>query len=458
MSSSGMFFEQSQKQQFSLQMRHALRLLQMTNLELISEITSEVTSNPLLEAVHPQILPIQNIPADGRSSAQVNSAPQYDYIKTSGYQDGVNGERELSGHAETMVEHLQAQLAFTTFNVHESFVAETLIGELEPDGYLTTDIDLVAGRLGTSLSIVQKVLDVLKTFDPPGIFAKNLNECLRLQLLDKNRLDPLISKLLSHLDLMAQGKHQELLKLLSCEREDLDDMLGEIRALTPKPGLAFGFEQPPTIIPEVRVSKSKAGEWVVESWKTHLPKLVVKEGQFDRLTAKCHKDEEVKYLKERLSSARRFADLIQRRGRTILEVAAEIVKRQEAFLEIGLPGLKPLMMKTVADTLGIHESTVSRAVTNKAILTPRGVIAFKTFFAAPASHCGDDDTTQTQVIERIKSLIGDEKNTGKVLSDEALTQALEKEGIKIARRTVTKHRENIGLATSSRRKAQLRGK
>jgi RNA polymerase sigma-54 factor len=452
MNGGGMRFSQAQRQQFSLQMQHALRLLQLSNLELAAEISAEVSANPLLDPVQP---PAPSIDAPAGAGSAAITQP-FDYSGASASRAAPAGAGlEPPSRPETLVEHLLAQLACSPLDEKSAFLAQALIGEIDADGYLRADLAGVAERLGASLADIERVLKVLQGFEPTGVFARDVAECLALQLAERDRLDPLMQALLDRLDLVAQGDRAKLRAALGCEREDLDDMLAELKALTPRPGLAFGFEPPAVIIPEVRVVRSPDGSWTVESWAPHLPRLVVREGRFERLAAKCRRQEDMRYLKERLSAARRFSDLIARRGRTVLEVAGEIVKRQEGFLLHGVAGLKPLMLKTVAEALDMHESTVSRAVNNKAMLTPRGVVPFKAFFAAAATTLDGSDATQSQVIARIGALIAGESKTGTILSDEAIAEKLADEGVKIARRTVAKHREGLGLPIATRRRAVL---
>ena len=441
----GMSLSLAQRQQFSQRAQFALRLLQMSNLELAAEILAEVNTNPLLDAVLPPAPSVEQIsPAlSGPISAAGSGAAGLD-------------RPEIAGRAQTLAECLLSQLSVAGLDATSNFLAHALIGEIDPDGYLRADLDQLAERLGVDRPMIEAVLRKLQDFEPTGVFARNVVECLTLQLQERDRLDPLMASLLANLDLLAQGHRDKVLAKLGCDREDLDDMLAELKSLTPRPGLAFGFEPPSIISPEVRVTRAADGSWVVESWAPHLPRLVVRMGRYERLAAQCRKQEDAKYLKERLSAARGYRDLIARRGRTVLEVVAEIVKRQEGFLESGLAGLKPLMLKTVADALGMHESTVSRAVSNKAMLTPRGTVPFKAFFAAAAVTLDGSDATQAQVVARIGALIASEIKSGVVLTDDAIADQLAKEGVKIARRTVAKHREGLGIATSSRRRANLK--
>jgi RNA polymerase sigma-54 factor len=441
----GMRFSQSQSQQFNLQMRQALKLLQMPAIELAQEIASEVSDNPLLDAVYPPATsasPIGDAPilfaAAGRPAASADAI-----------------ERERGQRTETLADHLLAQLAFAPLDDRGKFLGRALIGEIEPDGYLRGDLAELAERLGAAPGLIDAVLEVLQTFEPTGVFARNLSECLALQLAERDRLDPLMRSLLDHLELVTQLPPDKIAARLGCTHEDVDDMLAELRTLDPRPGDQFDFEPPAVVLPEVRVSQTREGEWTVESWAPHLPRVVVRRGKFDRLVQHCRTDDDTRYLKERLVAARRFSELLARRGRTVLEVAAEIVKRQEGFLTEGISGLKPLMLKTVADALDMHESTVSRAVADKAMLTPRGVLPFKAFFAAAAATADGSDLTQGHVIARIGAIIAAETKTGQVLSDDAIAEQLTGEGIRIARRTVAKHREGLGLPTAVQRRAAL---
>ncbi|MDR3508968.1 MAG: RNA polymerase factor sigma-54 [Caulobacteraceae bacterium] len=442
-----MRLSQGQHQQFSLPMQRALRLLRMSNLDLGAEISAEISANPLLDAAPPSASVIE-----GRARGGVAAGDRAQPSRIAAL-DGVGAEPEA--RAETLVEHLFAQIALAHLGPSETFLAQALIGEIDGDGYLRVDLHALADRLGAKVSTLEQVLKVLQGFDPVGVFARDVPECLALQLAERGRLDPLMAALLDRLDLVASGERVKLQATLGCEREDLDDMLSELRDLAPRPGVAFGFEPAPMIIPEVSVSRMADGGWAVESWAPHLPRLVVRADRFERLASQCRRQEDVRYLKERLSAARRFTDLLARRGRTILEVAGEIVKRQEAFLIEGMAGLKPLTLNVIADSLGVHESTVSRVVANKAMLTPRGVLPFKAFFAAPATTNDGSDATQDQVTARIAALIAGEAKAGLILSDEAIAERLATGGIKISRRTVARRRECMGFLGAAQRKSQL---
>lgn len=420
---------QAQRQQLTLPMQQALRLLRMSNLELNAEISAELNANPLLEAAHLPSPPIPAPPAGGGA--------------------------EVAARSESLAEHLLGQLASARFDREQAFLARVLIGEIDADGYLRADLDAIAERLGVELSSFERALSALQGFDPPGVFARDVAECLALQLAARDRLDPLMRGLLDRLDLVESRRFARLAQELGCTREELDEMLAELRRLTPKPGLAFGFEQPVVIIPEVRVSRLPDGGWAVESWSPHLPRLVVRADRYERLASLCRRPEEIRYLKERLSAARRFADLLARRGRTILDVAGEIVRRQEGFLLEGVGGLKPLTLKTVADSLGVHESTVSRAVADKAMRTPRGVLALKAFFAAPASSDEGCVATQGQLTARIGEIIAQDAASGVVLSDETIASRLAAEGIRVSRRTVARRRGGLGVTGAPRRRAPI---
>lgn len=423
--SGGMRLRQVQRQQFSLQMRQGLRLLQLTGDDLAAEISAEVSANPLLD----------------RASSRESFAGGLPRAAV-----------ESSAAAQTLTDHLLAQLALAPLDRAGRALAHALIEELEPDGYLRADLGRLTARLGVTPAAMAAALATLQGFEPAGVFARDLAECLALQLAERDRLDPLMRGLLARLELVADGRLRQLQAELGCDREDLDDMLAELRGLSPAPGLAFERDLPPAVLPEVRVVPAPGGGWAVESWAPHLPRLIVREGQFERLAARCRREDEVAYLRERLSAARRFAEMMERRGRTVLDVAAEIVKRQEGFLEKGPTALKPLAMQTVADALGVHQSTVSRTVADKTMLTPRGTLPFKAFFAAAARTWDASDLTRAQLVGRIGALIAGEVASGRILSDEAIVEELGAVGIDIARRTVAKHREALGLPTAARRR------
>jgi RNA polymerase sigma-54 factor len=368
---------------------------------------------------------------------------------------GLDPAERAADREITLLTHLERQLAATRLAPAQRRIVARLVEEVEPDGYLRADLAEIAANLGAPLADVEAALRVAQGFEPAGVMARDLAECLALQLADRGRLDPWMQALLARLDMVARGDRQGLRAAIGCSKDDLDDMLAELRGLTPRPGAGFGETVVCVVTPEVRVRRGDDGAWIIEPFAPNLPEPVVREDRFRRFEAGARSEEDRAWLRERLASARRFAELVARRGRTILDIAGEIVRRQEGFFEDGLPGMRPLMMRTVAETLGMHESTVSRAVADKAMVTPHGTIPFRAFFPQATITAAGADLTHDHLLGRIRSLIAHEGR--RILSDEAIADRLAGEGIVIARRTVAKHREGMGIPTSALRKRAVRG-
>ncbi|HEX2257968.1 MAG TPA: RNA polymerase factor sigma-54, partial [Afifellaceae bacterium] len=340
----------------------------------------------------------------------------------------------------------------------DRLVALGLLAGLDEAGYLTIAPDTVARRLGAEEAAVERVLATCQNLAPTGIFARSLGECLALQLAERNRLDPAMRALLSHLPLLASGDFSGLCAICGVDRGDLDDMVAEIRALDPKPGLAYDYDTAQTLVPDVFVRPAPGGGWTVELNEAVLPRLIVDRVYFATVSARSPREEDRRYLSDCLQKANWLEKSLDQRARTVLKVAAEIVRRQDGFLSEGVACLRPLTLRMVADELGIHESTVSRAAANKHMATPRGILEFRYFFTGsiPASAGGEAHSAES-VKFWIRKLI-QEENPAAVLSDDALVAHLSQRGIQIARRTVAKYREmmRIGSSVERRRDKRLR--
>jgi RNA polymerase sigma-54 factor len=298
------------------------------------------------------------------------------------------------------------------------------------------------------------VLAVLQTFDPPGVFARDLAECLALQLKERDRFDPAMQALVARLDLVARRDFAALKKACGVGDEDLADMIAEIRRLNPKPGLAFGSAPVHPIVPDVFVHPAPDGAWLVELNSDTLPKVLVNQRYYAEVSATARREGEKSYLAECLQSATWLVRALDQRARTILKVANEIVRQQDAFFAHGVEQLRPLNLKTVAEAIGMHESTVSRVTANKYMATSRGIFELKYFFtsAIAAAHGGEAHSAEA-VRHRIKQLI-DAESAADVLSDDTIVNRLREAGIDIARRTVAKYREALRIPSSVQRRRE----
>ncbi|MCJ2034107.1 RNA polymerase factor sigma-54 [Methylobacterium sp. J-068] len=377
------------------------------------------------------------------------------YGNTGGSFDGEAPDFEASLTSEiSLREHLGAQLELATRDPMDRLIAGFLIDAVDDAGYLRESIDDVAERLGASLDRVARVLKLVQSFEPAGIAARDLAECLALQLRDRDRFDPAMQALVSRLDLVAKRDFAALRRLCGVDDEDLVDMLAELRRLDPKPGRAFGSRAVEVLIPDVFVRAAPDGSWLVELNGEALPRVLVNQSYYARVSRGAAAEGDKAFLSECLQTANWLTRSLEQRARTILKVASEIVRQQDAFFLHGVAHLRPLNLKTVAEAIGMHESTVSRVTSNKSIGTSRGTLEMKYFFtAAIPGAAGTASHSSEAVRHRIKQLV-DAEAPSDVLSDDALVQKLRDEGIDIARRTVAKYRESLRIPSSIERRRE----
>jgi RNA polymerase sigma-54 factor len=354
----------------------------------------------------------------------------------------------------TLADRLAEQLVLAIADPARRMIGQYLIDLVDEAGYLTGDLDTVAEKLGAPMSEIDAVLDILQTFDPPGVCARNLTECLAIQLRELDRFDPAMQALVAHLDLLAKRDLAALRKICGIGDEDLADMIAEIRRLNPKPGLAFGSTLVQPIVPDVFVRPGPDGGWIVELNSDTLPKVLVNQRYYAEVSGVTRKDTEKTYLADCLQTATWLVRALDQRAKTILKVANEIVRQQDAFFARGVQHLRPLNLKTVADAISMHESTVSRVTANKYMATTRGIFELKYFFTSSiAASDGGEAHSAEAVRHRIKQLI-DAESAQDVLSDDTLVDRLRDAGIDIARRTVAKYREAMRIPSSVRRRRE----
>lgn len=392
-------------------------------------------------------------PSREASAGDVLSLTPAPYGNTGGSFDAEAPDFEASLTAETSLrEHLAAQLDLATRDPIDRLIGGFLIDAVDEAGYLRESIDAVAERLGTGLDAVARVLKIVQGFDPAGVAARDLAECLAIQLREKDRYDPAMQALVSRLDLVARRDFPALRRLCGVDDEDLVEMLAEIRRLDPKPGRAFGTSAVEVLIPDVFVRPAPDGSWLVELNSEALPRVLVNQSYYARVSRNAVADGDKAFLSECLQTANWLTRSLEQRARTILKVATEIVRQQDGFFVHGVTHLRPLNLKTVAEAIGMHESTVSRVTSNKSIGTSRGTLEMKYFFtAAIPGAAGAAAHSSEAVRHRIKQLV-DGETPSDVLSDDALVQKLRDEGIDIARRTVAKYRESLRIPSSIERR------
>ena len=355
---------------------------------------------------------------------------------------------------ETLRDHLMKQLQISITEPRDQMIAPLLIDQLDEAGYLRTSVTDLAEKLSCSTERLGRVLDVLKQFDPTGIFARDLEECLALQLEEQKKLDAPTKILLENLKMLADHDFKKLAELCDVNETYLKDMIGDIKSLNPKPASDFDHIVVQTAVPDVlmkRLPKNLGGGWRVELNTDNLPKVLVNNQYYTEVSSTATQKKDKEYLTNKLSSANWLVRSLDQRAQTILKVAAAIVEEQDSFFNYGIEFLKPLTLKVIAEEIDMHESTVSRVTNNKYIGTPRGIFELKYFFStALVSEDGTSHSAES-IKARIQTLT-DEEDSKKILSDDKIVDLLKSEGIDIARRTVAKYREALHIPSSVQRR------
>jgi RNA polymerase sigma-54 factor len=490
---------QSQLLVMTPQLMQAIKLLQLSNLDLAAYVEAELERNPLLERAEgedegpepPEPVSEAELPAPagedapdwletrleggeaieakldtdlaniyqddhGRGAAETApllppeswaAAPSRQTVSAEDY----NLEAFVAS-TKSLADHLAEQLGLAVADPMLRLVGQAIISEIDEAGYFRGDLAEIAGRLAAPLSLAEQALAVIQGFEPAGVGARDLAECLAIQLRERDRYDPAMAVLIANLDLVARRDHAALIKLCRVDAEDLADMLAELRALNPKPGNAFGETVVQPVIPDVLVRPAADGGWHVELNPGTLPRVLVNQSYYAKVSKGRKDDRNDAYLVDCLQTAKWLVKSLDQRARTILKVATEIVRQQDGFLAEGVQHLRPLNLKTVAEAIGMHESTVSRVTSNKYMATNRGIFEMKYFFtAAIPSAAGGDAHSAEAVRHRIKRLI-DEEPADAVLSDDTIVKLLRDSGIDIARRTVAKYREALRIPSSVQRR------
>lgn len=356
----------------------------------------------------------------------------------------------------SLKDHLAQQVPLILSSPAERIIGQYLVDLVDEAGYLQADVETVAEKLGADTALVLCVLQSLQTLDPPGIFARSLSECLALQLKEQNRFDPMIGALLDNLHLLATHDLARLRREVGCDTEELSDMICEIKGLNPKPGLQFGSVALQPVVPDVLVRPARDGSWHVELNSDTLPRVLVNRQYYTTVSTTAKGSDDQEYLTDCLQNANWLVKSLDQRARTILKVAQEIVRQQDGFLTHGVQHLRPMNLKTVAEAISMHESTVSRVTSNKYMATARGIFELKYFFTSAISASGDGDAHSSESVKfRIKQLI-DAENVASVLSDDKIVELLRADGIDIARRTVAKYREALRIPSSVQRRREKR--
>lgn len=478
---------QTQSLVMTPQLQQAIKLLAASNLEIETFIAEAMEANPLLDTA----TPAPDEPERGEIAAPAGEDATADQLMLAGGGEGDapldlssvdrdwdtgDGEARSARDAEwgaasasggdfdelpdweqlhaaelTLAEHLEAQIGAVTSDPQAAFIARHIIGLLDEAGYLATPLDEVADDLGVDIFDAKAALRLVQTLDPSGVGARNLAECIAIQAREADRYDPCMKALIDNLELVARGEVERLKRLCRVDDEDFADMLRELRSYNPRPGLAFAPSATSTVVPDILLTANESGGWEIALNEDTLPKLIVNRSYYVELNAGPGNRESQAWLKEKLANAHWLIRALDQRQKTILKTAAEIVRQQDGFFRRGVAELRPLTLREVAEKIEMHESTVSRVTSNKYLWCERGTFELKYFFTSGVASADGEGASSEAIKARIKALI-DAETIKDILSDQQLAEMLQKEGFDLARRTVAKYREAIGLGSSAERR------
>ncbi|MGO4667209.1 RNA polymerase factor sigma-54 [Bosea sp. 2RAB26] len=494
-----MELRQGQSLVMTPQLLQAIKLLQLSHLELQNFVEGELERNPLLERDDASEALVQlnggdsPLAADPESFARAESLntqdgmegrlgtgldnvfqgeqPTIARLDTKGadslpitggayggsggsFEDGSEGFESSLTSELSLRDHLSAQLDLAMTDPAERLIGSHLIDAVDDSGYLGESVPEIAERLGVSADKVEHVLGVIQGFDPSGVGARDVRECLSIQLRERDRFDPAMQALVANLHLVAKRDFSALKRICGVDDEDIADMVAEIRRLDPKPGRGFGGSAAETVVPDVFIRPAPDGSWLVDLNPDTLPRVLINQTYHARVSRAARNDLDKAFIAECLQTANWLTRSLEQRARTILKVASEIVRQQDGFFAHGVEHLRPLNLKTVADAIGMHESTVSRVTSNKYLICSRGVFEMKYFFSAAIAATGYGEAHSAEAVRfRIKQMIDDEV-PAEVLSDDAIVARLKEGGIDIARRTVAKYRESLRIPSSMERRRE----
>ena len=492
---------QSQTLVMTPQLQQAIKLLQLSNVELTEFVASELVENPLLEWDEGQSDNIrEGDRSEGTGAAESFEGPDtaqltgsetvpsvadapldttYDNVYDgdgivdvggdapmafADGRDGRGGRRDFSDSSNdfdstitrdiSLREHLHDQLSVDVEDLVDKMIGAYLIDLLDESGWLTASLDDVAAVLNCDVGRVNAVLEVLQRFDPPGVFARNLGECMALQLRERDRLDPAMQLFLDNLDMLGAHDLNGLMKICGVDADDLVQMIAEIRELNPKPGSLFDNEVTQTVTPDILMRPGPSNDWILELNAETLPRVIVNNVYHARVSAQVRSKDEKEYVAEKFQTASWLVKSLDQRANTILKVASEIVRQQDAFFRRGVEFLRPLVLRDIADAIEMHESTVSRVTTNKYMMTPRGIFVLKYFFTSSIANVDGGEAHSAETVRfKIKVLI-DGETSDNIFSDDRIVEILREDGIDIARRTVAKYRDALKIPSSVMRRRQ----
>ena len=476
------YLAQTQQQRLQMilapQLRQSLALLQVPILELRTLVQQEMQQNPTLEekpleTTQVEVEPGTSEPSgnDSEDHKELDFAEEFkvlarlddewrDYFQQTQSSHHYTAEDAAKRQfffdsitqPESLQEHLLAQLALAGLSTEDKQAGELLIGSINDDGYLTTSIEELAQSTGSDLDRLQRILKIIQEFDPIGVGSRDIRECLLLQLQRLGKEDsPAATVVRDHLDALGARRHPQIAKAMKISMEELQNITAFIATLEPKPGRMFSAETPSYVLPEVQVQKV-GDDYVIALNRDQVPHLLISK-HYRALIEDPNTTQEVKsYIREKIRAGALLIKSIQQRQQTIYRIATEIVRVQRDFLEHGVSELKPLTMVEIASLLGVHETTVSRALANKYMQTPRGVFEMKYFFTPGFKTSDGKEISNKTIKDTIATLVAGE-DTSKPLSDQEMVVKLKESGITVARRTIAKYRDELKILPSHLRKA-----
>ena len=438
--------------------QQSLRLLKMANAELRTFVTKELERNAFLDRADAgNDLHEASPPGDvAAAAADDGSSPGLPAMPGGGRHGVAGGFADIDRLVQpgpSLRDHLIRQINADFRDPRERTIARGLADMLDGNGRFEGDPSAASVALGCDGGSLDMVLEKCRRLDPAGVFARSLEECLAIQLDRRGYLDGAYRVLLDNLDLVANRETARLGRLSGLDEAELLRRMREIRSLDPRPGAAFGYDAVPAVVPDVVVGRAGGG-WRIELNDDLVPLLVVNRGLYVRSRSRLRRDRDRDFIRHQLRSANWLVRALERRRATLLGVAGEIVSRQEAFLEHGLSHLKPLTLRTVAGAIGVHESTVGRAVANKYLATACGVFAMRSLFAG-GFRCDAGDRSAAAIRSRIRAIV-EAETAATVVSDGRLAAILQEDGIRIARRTVAKYRDAMQIPPSALRRRHKR--
>ena len=451
--------KQSQSIVMTPQLRQAIKLLQFSNLELSNYIEEEIEKNPFLDNKKNQMDENTNVEVSNSSEEnRENDSMWKEKINNNNsisYEDISSFEDRIASPKKSLRTHLMDQILLDIPKGEERKIAILFLDVIEPSGWINVNISDFSHKNNINQDIALAVLEKLQKLEPVGVFARNLGECLRIQLNEKNKLNDKLAIITKNLDCLARGEIKKLCKMTSLSEEKLSEHINTIKTLNPKPAEYYAEDSLSIDPPDVLITKAKKG-WKVELNKSTMPSLIVHEDLADKVKNNNSKDTDKKYVTENINSARWLIRAIQQRNSTTMKVAIEILKQQSDFFKNGPGHLKPLVLRDVAKSISMHESTVSRVTRSKLIQTPWGLFQMKDFFSSAVGVASDDEAHAAKTVRTLlKNLISNEKDS-KPYSDDKISQILKNEGVNVARRTVAKYREMLNIPSSAERKRLMR--